>query len=53
MNKNYQLQIARLVHKEIDDVISKWQSNKDIYILCFWNGTISIDGQIFENHELN
>lgn len=48
----YRKLIAKLAYKDISRVISKWEQNKDIAILCFWPGIISIQGQTFQNHEL-
>ena len=51
MNSLQKRAIAKMVYKEIDDIIEKW-SHKDLPILFHWDGCITVDDELFHEHQL-
>lgn len=48
-----ELKIAKKAYRDIKNVITRWEKNKENNILMFWPGYISVNSKIFQEHELN
>lgn len=52
MNSLQRLAIAKLAYKDIRAVIDKWDCNRDLPILFHWEGCITVDDELYHEHQL-
>ena len=53
MNRLQKLRIAKIAYRDIKSVIEKWDDHSMDLPICFhWDGCITVDDELFHEHEL-